>query len=125
MLEQLDVAVAPARVQASRRAREAFPDAAAERLEQEHFAARPLERQACGQHTRVVDDNELAAELLRQVREEAMTHLAPATVVDKQARGVAARGGMLGDQLRREVVVELARIHPVRGLLSLRGRSRR
>ena len=77
MLEQLDVAVAPAGAQPPRRPRERLPETVAERLEQQHLAARALERQPRGQDARVVDDDELAAELLRQVGEDAMAHLVP------------------------------------------------
>ena len=73
VLEQLDRAVAAARPEAARRARERFPDVAVEALEQEHLAARRRDRDARRHDARVVHDDELAAaELVRQLGEAAM-----------------------------------------------------
>ena len=126
MLEQLDVAVPPPGAQAASSAgRDASQSAVAERLEQQHLAARALERQARRKHARVVDDDELAGELLRQLGEDAVPHLVPAAVVDEQPRRVAPGRRMLGDQLRGQVVVELVGFHPVSAVLSRRGRPSR
>src|SRR5436853_575536 len=70
MLEQLDRAVPPARAQAARRPRQPLPHVAFDPLQQEHLAARLLDRDPRRNHPRVVDDHELTArELLRQLRE--------------------------------------------------------
>ncbi len=42
----------------------------------------------------------------------AVAHLAGRALVDEQPRGVAARRRVLRDQLRRQLVVELVRVHP-------------
>ena len=47
-----------------------------------------------------------------------MLDLARRARVDEQARFVAPRGRMLRDQLRRQVVVELAGVHPTRTVAS-------
>ena len=47
-----------------------------------------------------------------------MLDLAGRTSVDEQPRLVAPRRWVLGDQLRRQVVVELAGLHPMRTVAS-------
>ena len=71
-----------------------------------------------GTTRRVVDDGELARELLRQLREPAMPDGAGRTVVDEEPGGVASLGRMLGDQLRGQVVVELGGVHPTASVAS-------
>ncbi len=94
------------------RPREPLPEVAAEPLEQQHLAARPLDPDPGRHDARVVDDDERAAGLLGQVGERAVADRAGRPLVDEQARGVAPGGRVLGDQLRRQVVVELGRFHP-------------
>ena len=68
-------------------------------------AAPPLSRRRCEARRDdlgVVDDDELAGELVGQVGERAMADVARRAVVDEQPRGVAPVGGMLRDQLGRE-----------------------
>src|SRR5439155_1499299 len=107
MLDQLDRPVPPAGLQAARRARERLPLVAVDALEQQHLAARRLDRDACGDDLRVVDDDQLPVQLLRQLRERAVARRAARAVVDQQARFVPARGRVLRDQLVREVLVDL------------------
>src|SRR5205085_1506976 len=66
---------------------------------------------------RVVHDRESRDEV-GQLAEHVMRHVAALARVDEQPRLVPPLGGMLCDQLRREVVVELAGIHPTRTLAS-------
>ena len=53
-----------------------------------------------------------------QLAEDVVLHLAGRAPVDEQPRLVAPRGRMLRDQLRRQVVVELVGLHPVRTVAS-------
>jgi hypothetical protein len=75
VLEQLDVAVPASRAQASRGAREPFPLVVADLLEQQHLPARLLDRDPRRKHARVVDDDELVAELVREVTKDAVPHV--------------------------------------------------
>src|SRR5918993_559716 len=84
VLDQLDRTVAVARTQLPGRAREREPLVAAEALEQQHFSARTLEPDPRGDDARVVDDCQLAGELLRQVGEPAVGDLAARAAVDEQ-----------------------------------------
>src|SRR6266540_2798323 len=61
---------------------------------------------------RVVDDRERVTDHVRQVCEPPMIHPLGHAIVDQQARLIAARHGMLRNELRREVVLELPRFHP-------------
>ena len=93
-LEQLDGAEPLAGAQPARRARECLPDPAAERFDEEHLgvaAGRALHAQAGGHDLRVVDDDELAVELVRQVGERPVADGARGALVDEQPRGVAPR----------------------------------
>ena len=64
-------------------------------------------------HARVVDDDELAAgQLVGQLAEAPMAHLAARALEHEQARRVARFGRLLRDQLGRKVVVERRRVHP-------------
>src|SRR5919201_5443842 len=113
MLEQLDRSVPDARAQPPRRSREPFPQPVlVETLEQQDLAPRPLDRDPCGNDAGVVHDGERVAEHVRQVCEPPMIHPLGHAIVDQQARLVAARCGMLRNELRGEVVVELPRFHP-------------
>ena len=58
------------------------------------------------------------ADEIRQLAEHVVRHLAARARVDEQPRLVAPLDRMLRDQLRRQVVVELAGIHPTRTLAS-------
>jgi hypothetical protein len=115
MLEELQVAVPASRAQASRRSRQPLPLVIADLFEQQHLPARPLDRDPRGKHARVVDDDELLAELVREVAEDAVPHVARRPLVHEQAGFVAPLRGMLRDQLRRQVVVELGDLHVRRG----------
>src|SRR5205085_2131010 len=80
-------------------------------------AARVLDPNPSGHDARVVDDDELARrELLRQLREPPVANLSGRAFVDEQPGLVAQLQRMLGDQLRRKVVVELGQFHPMRTL---------
>jgi hypothetical protein len=83
-----------------------------EPLEQEHLAVRMLDRDARRKDTSVVYDGEHLADHVRQVCERAVIHPLGHAIVDQHARLVAARNGMLRNELWREVVVELPRLHP-------------
>jgi hypothetical protein len=72
-----------------------------------------LDRYARGHDTRVVDDDERVTDHVREVCERPVIHPLGHAIVDQQARLVAARQGMLRNELRREVVFELPRFHPV------------
>ena len=66
VLEQLDRPVALTRVQPARGPREPFPQTVlVEALEQQHLAARLLDRDACRHDSRVVHDRERVAEHVR------------------------------------------------------------
>jgi hypothetical protein len=113
VLEQLDRPVPPAGPQPPRRPREPLPQpVVVQPLEQQHLAARPLDRDPCGHDARVVHDRERLAEHVRKLCEPPMIHPLGHAIVDQQARLVAARHGMLRNELRREVVLELPRFHP-------------
>ena len=58
---------------------------------------------------RVVDDDELPGQLVRQLSDGAMANRAGRALVDEQPRRVATLGRMLRDQLRRQLVFQLAR----------------
>ena len=64
-----------------------------------------------------------ARQELRQVAEDPVVDGTGGAVEDEQARLVAAVGGMLRDQLGRQVVVELTGLHPVRTVASACGRA--
>ena len=73
------------------------------------FAAGPLAsaEQPGRQHPRVVEDEQIAgSEQVGQVEELAVFQRAVAAADDQQPRPVALGGRFLGDQLRREVVIE-------------------
>ena len=118
MLEELDRAVAPAGTQPLRRPGQPFPDPVRARaLEQQDLAARTLDPNPGRDHPGVVDDDELARlELVRQLGEPALPNLAARAVVDEQSRVVAAIQRALCDQLRRQRVIELGKLHPMRTL---------
>ena len=112
VLEQLDRTVGPPRAEAPRRPREALPEIVAEPLDEQHLAAWRLDPDPRGHDAGVVDDDERVARLLGKLGERAMPDRAGRTLVDEQARGVAPLRRVLGDQLRRQVVVELRGFHP-------------
>src|SRR4051812_30224288 len=118
MLDQLDRAVATTRPQASRRPREPLPEPVhAHALEQQDLAARPLDRDASRNHAGVVDDHELVRlELLRQLGEASVPDRSGRAVVDQETGAVPALGRTLRNQLRRQRVVELGELHPIRTL---------
>ena len=122
VLEQLDLTVARAGPKTPRRARERLPHAVADLLDQEHLSTRMLDRDPRGDDARVVDDAErVRRQQLGQLAEDVMRHLTGRARVDEQPRCVPALGRLLRDQLGRQVVVELARLHPVRTVASLHG----
>ena len=111
MLDELDRPVAAPRLEAARRPREAFPEVAVDPLEEEHLAARRVDRDACGDDARVVQDDELAVQLPRQVGETPVADRAGRAVVDEEPRGVAPRRRLLRDQLGRQLVVQRSDVH--------------
>jgi hypothetical protein len=119
VLDQLDRPVAPAGLQPACRAGETFPDVAVDALEQQHFAARRLQRDPRRHDLRVVDDHELAVELLGQLGEPAMPHRTGCAVIHKEPRPVPARRRMLRDQLLRELVIQVGDVHPTATVTSL------
>src|SRR5262249_9816710 len=65
-----------------------------------------------GQDAGVVQDQQVARiEQVGQVAEVVMANLTRRSVHDEQARGVAFRGRLLGDQVRGQVVIEQVREH--------------
>ena len=113
MLEQLHRAVAATRLEAARRPREAFPEPIlVETLEEQHLALRRFDRNARRHDTRVVDHHERVADHVRQLCEPPLVHPLGQAFIEQQSRLVAARHGMLGNQRRGEVVLELPRFHP-------------
>ena len=113
MLEQLHRAVAATRLETARRPCETFPEPVlVETLEQQYLALRRFDRNARRHDTCVVDDHERAADHVRQLCEPPLVHPLGQALVEQQSRLVAARHGMLGNQRRGEVVLELPRFHP-------------
>ena len=117
MLEQLDGPVTTAGAQPPRRPCQRDPLPRADRLEEQDLAARLLDRDPRRNHPCVVHDRESADEV-RQLAEDMVRDVAGRARDNEQARLVAPLGGMLRDQLRWQVVVELAGIHPTRTLAS-------
>ena len=81
-----------------------------ERLHEEHLdlsAGLTAGAQPRRHDARVVDDRQVPCKLVREVGEPPVPHLPSRTVDYEQARSIAARRRMLGDQVGREVVVEL------------------
>src|SRR2546421_7514980 len=101
MLEQLDRTVSAASPEPPRGPRERLPRPVLEALEQQHLASRGGDRDPRRHHLRVVDDDELPSQLLRQLAERAMADGAGLALVDEQPRRVATLRRMLRDQLRR------------------------
>src|SRR5262249_61776272 len=96
-------------------ARERLPEAVCELLDQKHLrvaAARAPDAQARREDLRVVDDDELTGQLVRELREDTVPHGAGGPFEDEQPGRVAGLAWGLRDQLRRELVVELRRPHP-------------
>ena len=106
VLEELDVAVAPARPEPPRRPSEPLPHVAVQLLDEEHLAARALEPDSRGHDARVVHDDERVPDLVREVREPPVADRPGRALVDEQPRLVASLRRVLRDQLRRQVVVE-------------------
>src|SRR5262249_16929300 len=107
VLEQLHLALTLALLQPPRRPGPRFPDAVAECLQEKHFARPPLDWDPRGNDARVVDDNERVPDLPCKVGEFTVPGTVKTAVPDQQAGLVAPRGWILGDQLRRKVVVQL------------------
>src|SRR5213076_557946 len=91
VLEQLDVAVAATRAEAAARSCEPFPDAVAVEPFQQHFAARPLDRDPRRDDARVVDDGERVPDDVRELCERSVIDAPGHALVDQQSRLVAAR----------------------------------
>ncbi len=113
VLDQLDRAVPVAGLQAAGRPRKPLPQVALDALEQQHLAARRVDRDPGRHDLRVVDDDELATQLLGQLREAAMPHRAGRALVHEQARLVTPQSRMLRDQLVWQLVVQLGDVHPI------------
>ncbi len=107
VLEQLDRPVPAAGPQTARRPRERLPDPVSERLEQQHLAFRPRDRNPRGNDSRVVDDDQLVAQKPWKIGDFTVPGTAEIAVVDEEPSLVASLSRMLGDQLRRKVVVQL------------------
>jgi hypothetical protein len=102
----------------TRRSRERFPLVAREPLEQQHLAARALDRDPRGNDARVVHDRERVEEL-RQLTEDVVADLSGRSPVDEQPRLVPPLRGLLRDQLLWQLVVKLPGVHPTGTLASL------
>src|SRR4029453_260189 len=63
-------------------------------------------------HARLVHDDELAVELLGELREPPVPHLAGGAIEHHEPRLVAPLGRVLGDQLGRQLVLEPGGFHP-------------
>ena len=100
-------AEAAPRLQSPRRPRERLPLPIADLLEQQHLAARLLDRDPRRDDPGVVDDDKRVADLPCKVGESAVSGDAGRALVDQQPRLVAPQRRMLGDQLGREVVLQL------------------
>ena len=107
MLDELDRPVAPPGAQSSRRLRQALPEPLAKPLEEEHLAPGLLDRDPRRNDTRVVDDHELAGQLVRQLGEPPVPNGPSRPLVDEQPRRVAPLDRMLRDELRGQLVVQL------------------
>ena len=66
----------------------------------------------CGNDARVVDHGQVSLELFGQLGERPVSGDAGAAVEDEQPGGVAPIGWSLGDELRRQLVVEVGGSHP-------------
>jgi len=84
MLEELDRAVPPPGPQAPRRPGEPFPDAVAHRLEKQDLPLRPHERNPCGHHPGVVDDDECTVDLFGEIAERPVSNPAVRAAVHEQ-----------------------------------------
>ena len=118
VLEQLDRPVAPTGAEPPRRPRERPPRRRSRRLRSSSSTSPRgrVDRDPRGDDTRVVRDHELAPrELLGELREAPVPHLAGRPLVDEQARVVAPLERPLRDQLGRQLVVELGNLHPSGG----------
>jgi hypothetical protein len=118
LLDQLDWAVAPTCPQPFRRPREPFPQAILTRsLQQQDLAAWMFDPDPRRNHPRVVDDDKLVrGKLVGQLAEPAVADFPARPVVDEQPRVVAAFQRPLSDQFRRQRVIELGELHPIRTL---------
>jgi hypothetical protein len=100
--------------QASGRADERFPGPSHALLDERHLhgaARRTPDAQPARDDARVVDDDELPGDEVRELRERSVLDLTGREAVDEQARGVPRLRRALRDQLRRELVVEVRRVH--------------
>ncbi len=120
VLDQLDRPQPLPGPQLLRRPRKRFPlPGSVQRLEEENLglaAGRPRQSQPRRHDTRVVDHDQLPAQLLRQLTEPAVADVAATAVVHQQPRLVATLGGVLRDQLLGQRVLELGSLHPRRTL---------
>jgi hypothetical protein len=118
VLDELDRAESRARPQSPGRARERLPEAVLRRLEEEHLrlpARLPPHADARGDDAGVVHDDERAVGKLRtEVAEAPVPDLAGGPVDHQQPGFVASLERSLGDQLGREVIVELRGSHAIR-----------
>jgi hypothetical protein len=68
--------------------------------------------QPCWKDTGVVDDEHASRlEKLRKRGNGSMAHRAGCTIQEKHARGAALRGGLLRNQFRRKIEIEIADVH--------------
>ena len=118
VLEQLDSAVAPPCAQPPGRPGERLPDVAVERSRSSTSPRGDAIGIRAGDDPRVVDDDQRRCAARGRSPNERSRTAPRCPVVDEQPRLVAPGPRTLGDQLRRQVVLELAAVHPVRTLAS-------
>ena len=115
MLEELDRPEPHAGFQLASRPGESLPEVAVEALEQQHFGLTPAgspQAQARWNHSGVVDDDEaLGGKKGGQIAKSSMLDRARDTVVDEQPGVVTPFQRPLRDELRRQFVVKLGRLH--------------
>lgn len=115
-LEELHRAQALPRPQTPARARETLPQPVGfgllEKQDLDRASGRPAEPKPRGHDARVVDDDELVGEELRELGEDEMLDRGRIPPVHEQPRSVAVLERMLRDQIGRQLVVEKGGVHP-------------
>src|SRR5213595_2005615 len=104
LLEHLGRPVPATGPQPPRRARERLPRPVVEPLEQEQLAARRFDGDPRRHDLRVVHDDELPLQLLRQLVERPVPDGTGPAFVDEQPRRVTPFRRILRDQLRRQLI---------------------
>lgn len=76
-------------------------------------ARQPVAQQSRGKHPRVVDDHKVTRqEQIRQRCDEYVAEMTGRAIEQQQTRAAALWSRILGDELGREIEIELADIHP-------------